>query len=92
MNHARLDQLSDGIFAIVMTILVFEIRVPELSGTVDNQTLFNSLVNLLPIFISYLLGFSLLFILLVQSSGIFIGDNRVTSTEFVKTTQQRLLY
>ncbi len=37
-------------------------------------------------------GFSLLFVLLVQSSGIFIGDNRVTSTEFVKTTQQRLLY
>lgn len=37
-------------------------------------------------------GFSLLFTLLVQSSGIFVGDNRVTSTEFVKTTQERLLY
>jgi uncharacterized membrane protein len=61
MKQTRLDQLADGIFAIVMTILVFEIRVPELSGTVDNPTLFNSLVNLLPIFISYLLGFSLLF-------------------------------
>ncbi len=61
MKQTRLDQLADGIFAIVMTILVFEIRVPELSGAVDNQTLFNSLVALLPIFISYLLGFSLLF-------------------------------
>lgn len=37
-------------------------------------------------------GFSLLFVLLVQSSGIFVGENRVTSTEFVKTTQERLLY
>lgn len=37
-------------------------------------------------------GFALLFTLLVQSSGIFIGDNRVTPTEFVKTTQERLLY
>jgi hypothetical protein len=37
-------------------------------------------------------GFSLLFVLLVQSSGIFVGENRVTSTDFVKTTQERLLY
>jgi uncharacterized membrane protein len=61
MKQSRLDQLADSIFAIVMTILVFEIRVPEFYGTVDNFTLIKSLINLLPVFISYLLGFSLLF-------------------------------
>ena len=61
MKQVRLDQLADSIFAIVMTILVFEIRVPEFSGIVSNRDLLGSLVNLLPIFISYLLGFSLLF-------------------------------
>lgn len=61
MKQARLDQLADGIFAIVMTILVFEIRVPEFYGTVDNQTLFKALLGLFPVFVSYLLGFSLLF-------------------------------
>ena len=61
MKQTRLDQLADGIFAIVMTILVFEIRVPEFNSAVDNYTLFKSLANLLPVFISYLLGFSLLF-------------------------------
>ncbi|MEI7765221.1 MAG: TMEM175 family protein [bacterium] len=61
MKQARLDQLADSIFAIAMTILVFEIRVPEFYGAVDNYTLIKSLISLFPIFISYLLGFSLLF-------------------------------
>ena len=61
MKQTRLDQLADGIFAIVMTILVFEIRVPEFSGAVNDYALYRALVALLPVFISYLLGFSLLF-------------------------------
>ena len=61
MKQTRLDQLADSIFAIVMTILVFEIRVPEFYGTVDNYDLIKSLINLLLVFVSYLLGFALLF-------------------------------
>lgn len=61
MKQARLDQLSDGIFAIVMTILVFEIRVPEYIGLVSEQTLIQSLFSILPLLLSYLLSFSLLF-------------------------------
>lgn len=61
MKQSRLDQLADGIFAIVMTILVFEIRVPEYIGYVSDQVLFNSIIDLYPLFLSYLLSFSLLF-------------------------------
>ena len=61
MKQTRLDQLSDGIFAIVMTILVFEIRVPEYIGIVSEQNLINSLINMYPLLLSYLLSFSLLF-------------------------------
>lgn len=61
MKQARLDQLADSIFAIVMTILVFEIRVPELHGILNDQALINSLISLFPVFFSYILGFSLLF-------------------------------
>lgn len=60
MKQARLDQLADSIFAIVMTILVFEIRIPDL-GVVSEQTLWQALISLSPIFLSYLLSFSLLF-------------------------------
>lgn len=61
MKQSRLDQLSDGIFAIVMTILVFEIRVPSYLGVVSERTLISSLLNMYPVFMSYLLSFSLLF-------------------------------
>ena len=61
MNHARLDQLSDGIFAIVMTILVFDIRIPVLVDSVDNAELWLEIVRMLPLFLSYLLSFAILF-------------------------------
>jgi len=61
MKQSRLDQLSDGIFAIVMTILVFEIRVPDFIGIINEQTLINSLIAMSPLLLSYLLSFSLLF-------------------------------
>ena len=61
MKQQRLDQLSDGIFAIVMTVLIFEIRVPEFLGFVSDGALINSLVNMYPVLLSYVLSFSLLF-------------------------------
>lgn len=61
MNHTRLDQLSDGIFAIVMTILVFEIKVPSVWGPIDNIGLWIQIKQLLPVLLSYILSFALLF-------------------------------
>lgn len=61
MKQSRLDQLADGIFAIAMTILVFEIRVPTFTEMVSEQVFINSLINMYPLFLSYLLSFSLLF-------------------------------
>lgn len=61
MKHTRLDQLSDGIFAIVMTILVFEIKVPVIWGPIDNVGLWSEIKKMLPVLLSYVLSFSLLF-------------------------------
>jgi uncharacterized membrane protein len=61
MSHSRLDQLSDGIFAIVMTILVFEIRLPDLLGPQTNASILLALRALLPVLLTYILSFALLF-------------------------------
>lgn len=61
MKTARLEQLSDGIFAIVMTILVFEIKIPSLPYGPSNLGLWLAVKNLLPSFASYVLSFTLLF-------------------------------
>lgn len=61
MKHTRLDELSDGIFAIVMTILVFEIRIPVFFTDPSNRELWLEITKLLPSFLSYVLSFALLF-------------------------------
>ena len=53
MSKGRLEAFSDGVIAIIITIMVLELRPP------DGTTL-ESLRALLPTFLSYLLSFALL--------------------------------
>jgi uncharacterized membrane protein len=50
MNKTRLEAFSDGLFAIIVTIMVLEIKIPHESTMV-------ALLALWPVFISYLLSF-----------------------------------
>lgn len=50
MNKTRLEAFSDGVLAIIITIMVLEIKAPE-----DDS--FESLQHLIPIFLSYVLSF-----------------------------------
>ena len=50
MNKGRLEAFSDGVLAIIITIMVLELKVPH-------ETDFNALKQLLPIFLSYVLSF-----------------------------------
>lgn len=50
MNKGRLEAFSDGVIAIIITIMVLELKIPHID-TVD------SLRPLIPVFISYLLSF-----------------------------------
>lgn len=60
LNKARLESLSDGLFAIVFTLLVIEIRVPEVVGHITNGELLHELSDLTPLFIGYVVSFSVL--------------------------------
>ncbi len=60
MKQQRLDGLADGIFAIVMTLLAYEMRVPLLTAVTD-QALLSALKDQIPLLISFILSFTLLF-------------------------------
>jgi len=60
MKQQRLDGLADGIFAIVMTLLAFDIKVPALSG-VSDTSLLQGLIQESGVFLSFVLSFALLF-------------------------------
>ncbi|TDQ25566.1 TMEM175 family protein [Tenacibaculum caenipelagi] len=50
MKTGRLEAFSDGVLAIVITIMVLEMKAPE-------DTTFKGLLSVAPVFISYLLSF-----------------------------------
>ncbi len=50
MNKTRLETFSDGVIAIIITIMVLELKVPHSSD-------FEALKPLIPVFISYVLSF-----------------------------------
>jgi uncharacterized membrane protein len=61
MKQSRLEALTDGIFAIVMTLLVIDIKVPMLSVANSNIEALHALQGLIPVFLSYILSFALLY-------------------------------
>lgn len=50
MNKSRLEAFSDGVFAIIITIMVLELKIPE-------STDWETIRHLGPVFCSYLLSF-----------------------------------
>ncbi len=53
----RIGALSDGLFAIAMTLIVLEIQVPDLGSTPSDAALWRAIVSLAPRFLTYGLSF-----------------------------------
>ena len=60
MTKTRLEAFSDGVIAIIITIMVLELKVPH-------DTSFGALMNLWPVFLSYTVSFLML--------GIYWGNH-----------------
>jgi uncharacterized membrane protein len=73
LNKNRLEGLSDAVFAIVMTLLVIEIKVPELASKINTEHLLEELQHLQPIFISYFLTFAIISVLWLAHHFLFHG-------------------
>ena len=72
----RIAALSDGVFAIAMTLIVLEIRVPDQGPIRNEPELWAALVTLSPRLITYLLSFLTL--------GIFWNAQQTQLTHFAR--------
>src|SRR5436190_23497135 len=75
----RIGALSDGVFAIAMTLIVFELHIPDPGPTRSEQDLWNAMLTLGPRLVTYLLSFLTL--------GIFWNAQQVQINHF--TTADR---
>lgn len=78
LNLKRLEALTDGIFAIAMTILVLAIDVPSSSSGLDGTNLHNAILNQSDQLFAYLMSFILL--------ALFWTINHKQNTYLVRTT------
>ncbi len=61
MNTNRLSALADGVFAIVLTLLVLELKVPQLLGQVTDAQIWAQLKSQGAVWLGFVLSFSFLF-------------------------------
>lgn len=59
-SKARIEALTDGIFAVAMTLLVLDLRLPQVAGELTDAGLREALIGLLPKLESYVISFLVL--------------------------------
>lgn len=79
MNKNRVEAFADGVFAIIITLLVLEIKV---EGDVSKDIL-HTLVHMYPVFISYFMSFVII--------GIYWIQHHMTMQYVEKTNRQFLV-
>jgi uncharacterized membrane protein len=76
----RIEALSDGIFAIVMTLLILELHVPNLPPTAPNVEVTPALLALWPKFVSYIVAFVSLGVFWIAHHIMYHGIRRADRT------------
>ncbi|MEW6126950.1 MAG: TMEM175 family protein [Acidobacteriota bacterium] len=57
LTTQRVEAFSDGVFAIAITLLILEIKIPHLGGTSDGKTLAQALMGLWTSYFAYVVSF-----------------------------------
>lgn len=70
-SKTRIEAFSDGVFAIILTLLVLEIKVPDIENHSSKQALFHALISLLPKVISWIVSFLIVCVIWVNHHRIF---------------------
>ncbi len=71
MNKNRVEALSDGVFAIVLTLLIFEVRIPENTKALTDAEVWQLLVHLLPLISSFALTFLVVSVFWINHNFVF---------------------
>jgi uncharacterized membrane protein len=73
----RVEAFSDGVFAIAITLLVLEFKVPRLGPNASGGELWRALLDLWPSFVAFLGSFAAILIMWISHHGLFRMIRRV---------------
>ncbi|MEI6410211.1 MAG: TMEM175 family protein [Bacteroidota bacterium] len=81
-SKPRVETFSDGVFAIIITILVLELKVPHIEHPNDVAELASALWLILPKFFSWVISFFMICVIWVNHHRIFESITHVTHRIF----------
>jgi len=67
----RLESFSDGVFAVAITLLVFNLQVPHLTGASTVEALRTALLKQWPSYLTFMTSFATILIMWASHHGIF---------------------
>jgi uncharacterized membrane protein len=82
MSKGRVEALSDGVFAIVLTLLVLEIKVPHVDAHGSVAELAGALLALAPKFVSWVISFVTVCVIWVNHHRLFALMSRIDNGLF----------
>jgi uncharacterized membrane protein len=85
LSKHRLEALTDGIFAVAMTLLVIELKIPETAQITTQGQLIAEVLHLIPKFVAWLISFFVLAIFWVSHHQLF-HYVRVVDTKLIWLT------
>lgn len=80
MNKNRIEAFSDGVIAIIITIMVLEIHIPEIKNSSNDSDAWHALLHILPKITAYLLSFIIVGIMWLNHHFLFDKIAQVNST------------
>ena len=80
ISTARIEAFSDGVFAIVITLLAFQFKVPKFSHDADLHTNFSELLKILPNLIGFIFSFFFVAVFWVNHHQLYHSIKEANST------------
>lgn len=71
LNKSRTEAFSDGVFAIIITLLILEIKIPHIEDKKSSSDLLWAIIDLLPKIISWAVSFFFIAVFWVQHHNLF---------------------
>jgi uncharacterized membrane protein len=80
--NARLETFCDGVFAIAMTLLIVDIKIPSTTAITNTDQFWVALSHIMPSIVAFLLSFTIIFITWVNHHSTLKSVSK-TSTPFI---------
>lgn len=80
---SRVEAFSDGVFAIAITLLILEIKVPAFENFNSGELLYKALIKLWPSYFAFAVSFTAILIMWINHHGYF---------NYLKTIDAKFLY